>query len=101
MEVLPSEYVTPGTLHDGSQAAGSLNVAVTETAAAIVTTHGAVPSQPPPDQPAKPKPLVPFALNVTLVPIANGAAQLVPQSMPTGSDETVPVPTVVTLSVTC
>jgi hypothetical protein len=69
----------------------SVNVAVTAVAAAIVITHVPVPWHGAP-QPAKVEPAVGTAVNVTCVPLANGAAQVAPQLIPAGALVTVPVP---------
>jgi hypothetical protein len=70
----------------------ALNVAVTEVLAARVTVQVAVPVQPPPDQPAKVEPVLAVAVNVTGVPLAKLALQIVPQLMPAGLLATVPTP---------
>ena len=46
----------------------SVNVAVTDLAASIVTVHVPAPEQPEPDQPAKFEPAAAVAVSVTLVP---------------------------------
>jgi hypothetical protein len=68
-----------------------LNVAVTERAAVIVTVQALVPVHAPP-QPANVEPPAAAAVSVTDVPLAYGALQLLPQSIPPGADETVPLP---------
>src|SRR5436309_509193 len=76
-------------------------VAVTEVAAFSVTAQVPVPVQPPPLQPAKVEPAAGAAVKVTAVPLANAAAQVVPQEMPAGALVTVPMPApaLVTVSV--
>ena len=69
----------------------SVNVAVTVVAAVSVTTHVPVPEHGAP-QPAKVEPAVGAAVNVTCVPLANGAAHVAPQLIPAGALVTVPVP---------
>jgi len=68
-----------------------LKVAVTVVAAFRVTEHVAVPEQPPPLQPVKIEPLAGVAVSVTTVPVSNEAEQVAPQSIPGGSEVTVPV----------
>src|SRR5687768_17347656 len=68
-----------------------LNVAVTVRAAVIETVQVLVPVHAP-LQPAKVEPLAAAAVSVTEVPLAYGALQLPPQSMPPGADVTVPLP---------
>ena len=75
-----------------------VNVAVTLTAALIVTVQDAVPLQPPPLQPAKVEPDNVAAVSVTLPPETNDATQLRPQSMPAGAEVTVPVPSLFTVN---
>src|SRR6266581_6255377 len=74
-------------------------VAVTEVAALRVTIQGPVPEQPPPLQPVKVEPASGVAVRVTAVPLANGAAQVAPQSMPAGLLVTVPEPAPALLTV--
>src|SRR5213083_245721 len=78
---------------------GTANVAVTEVAAFSVTMQVPVPEQPPPLQPEKVEPAVGVAVKVTEVPLANAAAQVVPQAMPAGALVTVPLPTPLELTV--
>ena len=68
------------------------NCAVTPVAALSVTTHWAVPLQPPPDQPAKLDPEPAVAVSVTTVPCRKLAAQTAPQLIPEGLLVTVPEP---------
>jgi len=68
-----------------------LNVAVSEAAALIVTEQAPVPVQGP-LQPAKVDPLSGVSVNVTIVPLAKFAVQVVPQLIPVGLLVTVPVP---------
>src|SRR5207302_782519 len=63
---------------------GRAKVAVTVCAAFIVTVQVPVPEQPPPLQPVKVEPAAGAAVKVTAVPLANAAAQVVPQAMPAG-----------------
>ena len=72
------------------------NVAVTDRAAASVTAQvGVVPVQAP-DQPLNCCAAAGVAVSVTVVFAGNVAEQVVPQLMPAGLDETVPLPAVVT-----
>src|SRR5207249_1724118 len=73
-------------------------VAVTDVAALSVTVHVPVPVQPP-LQPLKIEPAAGVAVKVTGVPLANAAAQVVPQAMPAGALVTVPLPTPALLTV--
>jgi len=57
-----------------------------------VTAHVPVPVQPPPLQPLKVEPVAGVAVNVTAVPLAKAAEQVVPHEMPVGALVTVPVP---------
>jgi hypothetical protein len=68
-----------------------LNVAVTDWAAVIVTTHVPVPVQAPPHA-AKVEPLAAAAVRVTAVPLAMFAEQVDPQLIPPVLDVTVPLP---------
>jgi hypothetical protein len=69
------------------------NVAVTETAADIVTVHvEPLPLQPPPLHPLNVEPTYGVAVNVTLVPAASGAEHVAPQSIPAGLEVTLPLP---------
>src|SRR5262245_10528705 len=68
------------------------NVAVTLWAALIVTVQGLVVLVQPPLQPVNVEPAVGVAVNVTAVPLSNGAEQVVPQERPTGLLVTVPLP---------
>jgi hypothetical protein len=68
-----------------------LNVAVTDLDPLIVTTHGAVPVQPP-LHPSNVEVASGVAVRVTSVPVSNTATQLVPQSIPEGTEATVPPP---------
>jgi len=70
----------------------SVKVAVTPTAAVIVVSQIAVPVQPPPDQPVKVEPAAGVAVSVTMDPKLKAAAHVAPQSMPAGTEATVPVP---------
>src|SRR5215831_3319694 len=76
-------------------------LAVTEVAAFTVTVQELVPVQPPPLQPENVEPAAGVAVNVTAVPLANGAEQVVPQETPVGALVTVPdpVPALLTVSV--
>src|SRR5688572_12442764 len=65
--------------------------AVTVCAEFSVTVQGAVPEQPPPDQPVN-MPVVAVAVSVTIEPSAYCSVQSAPQLMPAGFDVTVPVP---------
>jgi hypothetical protein len=69
-----------------------LKVAATIVAAVIVTTHVPVPVQPPPLQPAKVELADAAAVNVTCVPLAKFAEQVVGQLIPDGALTTVPAP---------
>ena len=68
-----------------------VKVAVTVVAAFKVTEQVPVPEQPPPLQPVKIEPLTGVAVSVTNVPLSNEAEQVAPQSIPGGSEVTVPV----------
>jgi hypothetical protein len=70
----------------------TLNVAVTDCAALIVTEHVPVPEQPPPDHPAKLDPDAGDAVNVTTVPLLKVAEHVAPQLIPEGLEVTVPLP---------
>jgi hypothetical protein len=71
----------------------SVNVAVTELAAVIGTVHMPVPLQPPPPlQPVNVEPVAGAAVSVTVVPWPNVPVHVAPQSIPAGTDVTVPVP---------
>jgi hypothetical protein len=76
------------------------NVAVTDSAALIVTWQVPVPEHPPPDQPVNVEPAAGVAVSVTTVPSPNRVEQLELQSIPAGLLVTVPLPVVTTLSVT-
>jgi hypothetical protein len=67
-------------------------VAVTDSAALIVTSQLPIPEQPPPDQPANDDPDPAVAVNVTCVPLAKSCEQVEPQSIPAGELVTVPDP---------
>ena len=69
-----------------------LNVAVTLSAALIVTTQLPVPLHPPPLQPANVLPLFGVAVSVTCVPLAKFAEQVLGQVIPAGELLTLPVP---------
>src|SRR5215510_12985542 len=71
---------------------GWVNVAVTSTASIMVTVQSPVPEQPPPLQPAKVEPMPADAVSVTTEPTSKPAKQVRPQSIPTGSKVTVPLP---------
>src|SRR5207249_11786881 len=64
-----------------------------------VTVQVAVPVQPPPLQPEKVEPAAGAAVKVTEVPLANAAAQVVPQAMPAGALVMVPLPAPALLTV--
>ncbi len=68
-----------------------LNVAVTFCAWVMVTVHAPVPLHGP-LQPANVEPALAAAVNVTEVPLAKLAVQVVPQLMPAGVLVTVPLP---------
>jgi len=70
----------------------SAKLAVTDLAASIVTMQAPVPEQPLPLQPVKVEPVAAEALSVTTVLVAYASEQPEPQSMPTGSLVTVPLP---------
>jgi hypothetical protein len=69
-----------------------VNVAVTEVLPFMVRTHGAVPVQPPPDQPANDEPVDGDAVSVTPVPAGYTSVQSAPQLIPAGVLVIVPVP---------
>ena len=68
-----------------------MNVAVTLLAASIDTTHAPVPVHAP-DQPRKNPPVDAVAANDTDVPCENDAEHVTPQRIPTGADDTTPLP---------
>ena len=70
----------------------SEKLAVTVVSAPNVTVHVDVPLQPPPFHPIKTEPWAAVAVSVTALPVANGAAQVVPQLMPDGLVVTTPAP---------
>src|SRR5207249_1706211 len=59
-----------------------VKVAVTEVSVVMATTHGAVPTQPPPLQPVNTEPGAGLAVRVTVASLANLAEQVDPQSIP-------------------
>ena len=69
----------------------SVNVAVTDLAAFMVTLHAPVPVHAP-LQPAKKDPASTVGVSATGVPELNDAAQVEPQSIPAGFDVTLPPP---------
>jgi len=73
-----------------SAAAGS-KVTVTYVAALIVTEHGPLPLHAP-DHDVNTDPALGVAVNVTLEPATKSAVQPLPQSIPTGLEETEPLP---------
>jgi hypothetical protein len=81
---------------------GMLNVAVTDSAAAIVTKQLPVPVHAP-LQPANTDPVAGVSNRVTIVPPVKLAEQPLPQLIPVGSLVTVPasVPAFVTVNVNC
>lgn len=78
------------------------NVAVTVVAAVMLTAQVPVPLQPP-LHPVKVEPGLAVAVNATTLPSSKGAAQVVPQVMPAGTEVTVPLPAPLrtTVSVRC
>jgi hypothetical protein len=68
------------------------NVAVTVVSPFSWTWQGPVPLQPPPDQPANFEPDAAVAASATVVPFAKVVVQFVPQSIPPGELDTVPLP---------
>jgi hypothetical protein len=81
----------------GGGGGSALKVAVTEVSAVKETVQEPVPEQAP-DQPAKVKEELGAAVSVTAVPVGKAAAQVVPQLMPLGLLETVPLPAFWTVS---
>jgi hypothetical protein len=69
-----------------------LNVAVTVSAAVIVTEHPPVPVQPAPLQPANVDPSAAVAVSATTAPLAKFAEHAAGQLIPAGALVTVPVP---------
>jgi hypothetical protein len=67
------------------------------------TTHVPVPVQPDPLQPPNTEPAAGVAVSVTMVPDRKAALHVRPQSIPAGSDVTVPLPAAagVTVSTNC
>src|SRR5438046_3151323 len=91
----PSRPVTVATISPGSDNTGAITSskrAVTVVSACKVTEQVPVPEQPPPLQPVKIEPLAGVAVSVTNVPLSNEAEQVAPQSIPGGSEVTVPLP---------
>jgi hypothetical protein len=78
---------------------GGAKVAVTDSAASIVTEQLEIVPEHAPDQPLKVPPDAAVAESVTTVPGSNALVQVVPQEMPEGLDVTVPDPDSVTLNV--
>lgn len=76
---------------ESGSAPATTNVAVTDRATVIVTLQAPAPAQAP-LHPAKVDPLAAAALKVTLAPLSKAALQVLPQSIPTGDDVTVPLP---------
>src|SRR5205814_8668488 len=76
-----------------------IKVAVTASAAFIVTMQGPVPVQPPPLQPVNVDPAAGVAVRVTAVPLVNAAAHVAPQETPAGALVTVPLPAPALVSV--
>ena len=76
-----------------------LNVAVTASAALIVTEQVLVPVQPAPDQPIKFDPSAGNAVSTTTAPLVKLAEHVVPQLIPAGLLVTVPVPVPALLTV--
>ena len=74
-------------------------VAVTLRAALIVTVQVPVPLHPLPLQPVRRMPSPGTAVSVTVLPSGCELLQVLPQSIPAGSDTTAPVPTRATVSV--
>jgi hypothetical protein len=73
-------------------AAVVLNVAVTASAALMVTEQVLVPVQPAPDQPEKVDPSAGNAVRTTTAPLVKLAEHVAPQLIPAGALVTVPVP---------
>ena len=69
-----------------------MKFAVTVWSPFIATVHEAVPLQPPPLHPVNVEPPVGEAVRVTVLPLANSPAHVVPQEIPLGLLVTVPVP---------
>jgi hypothetical protein len=67
-------------------------VAVTDSAALIVTSQMPTPEHPAPDHPANVDPVAAVAVSVTSVPAAKSYEQVAPQSIPAGELVTVPDP---------
>jgi hypothetical protein len=76
-----------------------VNVAVTDSAALIVTVHVPVALQPPPDQPVKLEPDAGAAVNVTFVPAAKLAEHVPGQLIPLPVTLPEPVPATATVRV--
>jgi hypothetical protein len=70
----------------------SSKVAVTDSAAFIVTSQLPVPEQPAPDQPTNDEPGAAVAVKMTSVPLVKSYEQIDPQSTPAGELVTVPDP---------
>ena len=69
-----------------------MNVAVTDSAALIVTVQTPTPEQPAPLHPANVVPLFGVAVSVTCAPVVNDAAHVLGHSIPEGLLLTVPLP---------
>ena len=96
METTGAWSTSPPTT--GGGAGMRTNVAVTASAAFIVTTHELVPVHAP-DQPANTQPEAAACVSVTAVPLAIDAEHVPGHEMPPVSDVTVPPPLVEALSV--
>ena len=99
----PVRSVAAGTVAVGAIASGGVaaNVAVTVVGPETVTVHGAVPEQPPPDQPLNVDPAAGWAVSSIVDPEATSVEQVEPQSIAPEADVTVPepLPTLLTVRV--
>src|SRR5262245_11685615 len=68
-----------------------VNVGLTQRTPAMVSWHGPVPVQDP-DQPTNSEAWSAVAVRVTEVPVGKLASHVVPQSIPDGLEDTVPLP---------
>src|SRR5688572_17359768 len=82
----------PSSISTVSVTSDSVKVAVTIFAESSVTTQVPRPLHPPPDQPSKSEPVAALAVSVTIVFGAYCSMQSVPQLMPGGFDDTMPMP---------
>jgi hypothetical protein len=80
----PLPAFSVGTSACPTPAGEGTNSAATAVLVAIVTTQGAIPVQPPPDQPANASPCAGEAVRVTIAPSSYSAPQAAGQAIPAG-----------------